>query len=53
MRDFHDVDSYPERIRPLERAGYFNPIKEAKWGETTIMPHVVVNNLWVFAGSKL
>ena len=32
---------------------YFNPIKETKWGETTIMPHVVVNNLWVFAGFKL
>lgn len=31
---------------------YFNPIKERKWGETTIRPHVVISNIWLFAGIK-
>lgn len=32
---------------------YFNPIEKTKWGETTILPHVVVMNMWFFAGFKL
>lgn len=29
---------------------YFNHIDETKLGETTIRPHVVVNNMWLFLG---
>jgi hypothetical protein len=32
---------------------YFNPIEETKWGETRILPHVVVNNVWLFVGFRL
>ena len=31
---------------------YFNHIAETKLGETTIKPHIVVNNLWLFLGYK-
>ena len=31
---------------------YFNPIEKTKLGETTIRPHVVVNNMWLFFGYK-
>jgi hypothetical protein len=31
---------------------YFNQIEETKLGETTIKPHVVVNNVWLFLGYK-
>jgi hypothetical protein len=32
---------------------YFNGIDRTTWGETTILPHVVVQNIWLFAGIKL
>lgn len=31
---------------------YFNPIEETMMGETTIRPHVVVSNIWLFLGFK-
>lgn len=31
---------------------YFNPLEETKLGETTIRPHVIVNNIWLFLGYK-
>ena len=31
---------------------YFNRIEETEWGDTTIRPHVVVNNIWLFVGYK-
>lgn len=29
---------------------YFNDIPETQWGETKILPHKFVNNLWLFIG---
>ena len=29
---------------------YFNPIEETMLGESTVRPHVVVNNVWIFLG---
>ncbi|QXD13924.1 hypothetical protein GQ464_010670 [Rhodocaloribacter litoris] len=31
---------------------YFNHIEKTQWGDTTIRPHVVVNNIWLFVGYK-
>lgn len=31
---------------------YFNSIDETKMGETTIRPHVIVNNMWLLIGYK-
>ncbi len=31
---------------------YFNHIEKTKLGETTIRPHVIVNNMWLFLGYK-
>ena len=29
---------------------YFNPIPETQWGDTKVLPHKFVNNLWLFVG---
>ncbi|WP_222931410.1 hypothetical protein, partial [Xanthovirga aplysinae] len=29
---------------------YFNDIPEQQWGETKILPHKFVNNIWFFIG---
>jgi hypothetical protein len=29
---------------------YLNKIEETRWGDTTVRPHVVVNNIWLFVG---
>lgn len=29
---------------------YFNDIPETQWGETKILPHKFVNNIWLFVG---
>lgn len=29
---------------------YLNPIPETKWGNTTVMEHKFVNNIWLFIG---
>ena len=31
---------------------YFNQIEETEWGDATVRPHVVVNNIWLFVGYK-
>lgn len=31
---------------------YFNRIDETRLGESTVRPHVVVNNIWLFVGFK-
>jgi hypothetical protein len=32
---------------------YFNPIEETRLGESTVRPHVIVPNTWIFVGLKL
>ena len=29
---------------------YFNDIPETKWGDTKILPHKFINNIWIFIG---
>jgi len=31
---------------------YFNDIPETQWGDTKILPHKFVNNIWLFLGYK-